>query len=170
MTTASGQVIIRPAAAADAPALGRLGALLVRAHHEFDPQRFIAATPQTERGYASFLGSQVEGGDAVVLVAEQAGEVVGYAYAELEGRDYMALRGPAGVVHDLVVDPGRRGGGIGGMLLDAVVAALQSRGAPRVVLSAAARNQAAQRLFARAGFRPTMLEMTRELDGGSAPC
>jgi RimJ/RimL family protein N-acetyltransferase len=34
-----------------------------------------------------------------------------------------------------------------------------------VVLSTAVRNEAAQRLFARAGFRPTMIEMTRELDG-----
>jgi RimJ/RimL family protein N-acetyltransferase len=39
-----------------------------------------------------------------------------------------------------------------------------SRGAPRVVLSTAARNARAQRLFASAGFRDTMIEMTRELD------
>jgi hypothetical protein len=37
---------------------------------------------------------------------------------------------------------------------------------PRVVLWTAERNQAAQRLFASAGFRQTMLEMTRELGGG----
>ena len=41
---------IRPAALADAWAIGRLGALLVGTHHEFDPERFIAATPQTEHG------------------------------------------------------------------------------------------------------------------------
>jgi hypothetical protein len=34
-----------------------------------------------------------------------------------------------------------------------------------VVLSAAARNEAAQRLFAGAGFRATMIEMTRERPG-----
>ncbi len=90
--------------------------------------------------------------------------MIGYAYAALEGYDYMSLRGPAGVLHDIVVDPGHRGRGVGRRLLDATLAHLKSRGAPRVVLSTAERNEAAQRLFASAGFRRTMVEMTRELE------
>jgi ribosomal protein S18 acetylase RimI-like enzyme len=156
---------IRPAAPSDLLAIGRLGALLVRMHHDFDPERFIAATPQTEHGYASFLGTQLEEPSVVVLVAERDGEVLGYTYAGVEGHDYMSLRGPAGVLHDIVVDLAHRGHGIGRMLLDATLSALTARGAPRVVLSTAERNEAAQRLFARAGFRRTMVEMTRELDG-----
>jgi ribosomal protein S18 acetylase RimI-like enzyme len=156
---------IRPAAPADLPAIGRLGALLVRSHHDFDPERFIAATPRTEHAYASFLGTQLEEPNVVVLVAERDGEMLGYTYAGVEGHDYMSLRGPAGVLYDIVVDPAHRGHGIGRMLLDATLAALASRGAPRVVLSTAERNESAQRLFARAGFRRTMVEMTRELDG-----
>lgn len=156
--------IIRPATRADLSAVGRLGALLVRMHHEFDPARFIAAGPGTEQGYAGFLGTQLDDPDAVVLVAERNGQVVGYTYAGVEGWDYMALRGPAGVLHDIVVDPAERGHGVGRLLLDATVEALQARGAPRVVLSTAEGNAAAQRLFARAGFRRTMIEMTRELD------
>jgi ribosomal protein S18 acetylase RimI-like enzyme len=76
----------------------------------------------------------------------------------------MALRGPAGVLYDIVVDPAYRGNGIGRRLLDATLAALKARGAPRVVLSTAEGNVAARRLFVAAGFRPTMSEMTRELD------
>ena len=155
-------ITVRPAAPEDAPALGRLGALLVRTHHDFDPARFIAATPRTERGYASWLGRQLAEPDIVVLVAEREGEVLGYAYAGVEGPDYMALRGPAGVLHDIVVDPAHRGHGVGRLLLDATLAALRDRGARQVVLSTAVRNVAAQRLFARAGFRRTMVEMTRE--------
>jgi ribosomal protein S18 acetylase RimI-like enzyme len=150
---------------ADLPAIGKLGALLVRTHHDLDPQRFIAASPQTEHGYASFLGTQLDKPNIIVLVAVRDGKVLGYAYAGLERHDYMSLRGPAGVLHDIVVDPAQRGQGIGRLLLDAVLAALQARGAPRVVLSTAERNESAQRLFARAGFRRTMIEMTRELDG-----
>lgn len=159
---------LRPATDADLPALGRLGALLVRVHHDFDAPRFIPATPQTPHGYASFLAAQLGEPDVVVLVAERAGEVVGYAYAGVEGNDYMALRGPAGVLYDLVVDPAHRGGGVGRALLDAALEALKARGAPRVVLSTAERNEPAQRLFARAGFRRTMIEMTRELGGDGA--
>ena len=35
--------------------LGRLGALLVREHYDFDPKRFIPATSRTAQGYGSFL-------------------------------------------------------------------------------------------------------------------
>ena len=89
--------------------------------------------------------------------------MIGYTYAGVEGNDYMSLRGPAGVLYDIVVDPAHRKQGVGRMLLDTTVGALKSRGAPRVVLSTAERNTAAQRLFDRAGFRRTMIEMTREL-------
>lgn len=156
---------IRPATAADVRAIGRLGALLVRTHHDFDPQRFLEATPRTESAYGSFLGSQLEEPSVLVLVAERDGEVLGYAYAGVEGHDYMSLRGPAGVLHDIVVDPAHREHGVGRALLDATLAELAARGAPRVVLSTAEQNEAAQRLFTRAGFRRTMIEMTRELDG-----
>ncbi|HYR09136.1 MAG TPA: GNAT family N-acetyltransferase [Longimicrobium sp.] len=156
---------IRPATPADLPVLGRLGALLVRIHHDFDPLRFIAAGPETEQLYAAYLGTQLAKPDIVVLVAERDGEVLGYTYAGVEGNDYMALRGPAGVLYDIVVDPVHRARGVGRMLLDATLAALASRGSPRCVLSTAERNESAQRLFARAGFRRTMIEMTRELDG-----
>lgn len=144
--------------------MGRLGALLVRTHHDFDPDRFIAATPRTGHGYGSFLGTQLDKPNVVVLVAELDGQVVGYAYAGVEGNDWMSLRGPAGVLYDIVVDAAHRGQGVGRELLDATLEALKSKGAPRVVLSTAERNEAAQRLFARAGFRRTMVEMTRELD------
>jgi ribosomal protein S18 acetylase RimI-like enzyme len=145
--------------------VGRLGALLVRLHHDFDQARFIAASPSTEKRYAAYLGSQIDEPNVVVLVAERDGDVLGYTYAGVEGWDYMALRGPAGVLYDIVVDPAHRGKGVGRQLLDATLAALAERGAPRVMLSTAEQNEPAQRLFAGAGFRRTMIEMTRELKG-----
>jgi len=69
------------------------------------------------------------------------------------------------VLYDIIVDPVHRGAGVGRMLLEETLAFLKSRGAPRVVLSTAEQNEHAQRLFASAGFRRTMVEMTRELDG-----
>ena len=161
--TPNARVTIRPARRDDMRVVGRLGALLVRLHHDFDPQRFMAASAQTEHGYGSFLGTQLSDPDVIVLVAERDGEVVGYTYAGVEGTDYMSLRGPAGVLYDIVVDPAHRGHGIGRLLLDATVAALARKGSPRVVLSTAERNATAQRLFEHAGFRRTMIEMTREV-------
>lgn len=125
--SAVGAVAIRPAERADLPAIGRLGALLVRTHQDLDAKRFIPATPQTEQGYASFLGTQLEEPNVLILVAEWNAGVIGYSYAGVEGWDYMSLRGPAGVLHDIVVDPAQRGRGVGTVLLEATLAALEER-------------------------------------------
>ena len=154
---------IRRATAADAVSLGRLGALLVREHHDFDGERFLAATTSTPDFYASFLATQANDPQAVVLVAEHEGAVIGYAYGAIEGYDYMALRGPAAVLHDLIVDPVHRGRGVGRALLNAMITAFSTRRAPRVVLSTAEHNTSAQRFFERMGFRRTMVELTKEL-------
>ncbi len=155
---------IRRATPADLPEIGRLGALLVEEHYDFDSRRFLPASQRTPVDYASFISTQLEDSDKAVLAADENGHVIGYAYAAIEGYNYMALRGPAGVLHDIIVAPEHRGRGVGRLLLDATLAFLRSRGVPRVVLSTADQNEAAQRLFASMGFRRTMIEMTRELD------
>jgi ribosomal protein S18 acetylase RimI-like enzyme len=161
----SSEIIVRPAVADDERTMGRLGAMLVADHHDFDPQRFIAPVPLLSERYGQFLVSQIGKPGMIVFVAERGGEVVGYAYAGMEGNDYMALRGPAGVLYDLVVDPDHRRKGMGTALLEAALAALRERGAPRALLFTAQKNDAAQAMFDRAGFRRTMIEMTRELGG-----
>jgi ribosomal protein S18 acetylase RimI-like enzyme len=161
----SSAAVIRPATSADLPRLGRLGALLVEEHHAFDTRRFLPTRDRTPADYASFLVRQLADSSVIVLVADDHGDVVGYAYATIEGYDYMSLRGPAGVIQDVIVDPEFRGRGIGRLLLVATLAELDLRGARQVVLTTAERNEGAQRLFAKGGFRRTMIEMTRELDG-----
>ena len=161
----SDAAVIRPATSADLPRLGRLGALLVEEHHAFDTRRFLPTRDRTPADYAAFLVRQLADPSVIVLVADDHGDVIGYAYATIEGYDYMSLRGPAGVIQDVIVDPEFRGRGVGAMLLEATLTELDMRGARQVVLTTAERNEGAQRLFAKAGFRRTMIEMTRELDG-----
>jgi ribosomal protein S18 acetylase RimI-like enzyme len=156
------RTVVRAATGADLPRLGRLGATLVAVHHAFDQRRFLPARDRTPTDYADFLLSQLNHDHVVLLVAEINGDVIGYGYATVEGYDYMSLRGPAGVLQDLVVDAQYRGHGVGQLLLDAVLEALQERDVRQVVLSTAEQNSAAQRLFERAGFRRTMVEMTRD--------
>ncbi|MCR5873261.1 GNAT family N-acetyltransferase [Phenylobacterium sp. J426] len=158
---------LRPATPADIRELGELGALLVAQHHAFDPRRFIAPGPDAARGYGDFLVGELAKPDVVVLTAADAEDrVVGYAYGALEGMDWLALRGPAGVIYDLVVDPAARAHGVGRRLVEGLIARLEALGAPQVVLFSATQNAAAQRLFERVGFRRTMVEMTRERGGG----
>ena len=157
-------VIVRRARPGDLEKLGRLGASLARAHHEWDPQRFFIV-PRMHEGYAWWLGRELQNRKAIVLAAEHRGRIVGYAYGTIEPRDWNALRNECGVGVDLVVDAKARSLGVGRALGQALLAAFEKKGAPRVILQAAAKNKAAQRFFRGMGFRPTVVEMTLELAG-----
>src|SRR6187549_802298 len=138
-------IAIRKATDADLPALGRLGALLLRTHYQFDPQRFMAPGSDPEGGYAWFLGTQLREKDVIVLVAEQQASVVGYVYAGLEPQSWKELREACGFIHDVVVDERARHTGVAMALIDAAVVWLREQGAPRVVLWTAQQNDGAQR-------------------------
>ena len=156
--------VIRRATVKDLPALGRLGALLMRTHYGFDPQRFLAPGAGAEAGYGRFLGSQLNEDDSVVFVAEKDGAVIGYVFAGLEPMSWKELRDACGFIEDVAVEESGRRGGVATALIEAAVDWLRSRGAPRVMLWTAEHNIAAQRLFARLVFRATMREMTREIE------
>ena len=154
---------IRLATPADLPALGRLGALLMRTHYDFDPQRFMDPGTDPAEGYAWFLGKQLKDQDAVIFVAEDGAQVVGYVYAALEPISWKELRDACGFIHDILVEEPNRRAGTATALMEAAMQWLRERGAPRVILGTAEKNERAQRLFTKLGFRRTMVEMTKEL-------
>jgi ribosomal protein S18 acetylase RimI-like enzyme len=156
-------IAIRRAGESDLPTLGRLGALLMQTHYAFDSQRFMAPGANADEGYAWFLGTQLAEEDVVIFVAERAGSIVGYVYAALEPQSWKELREAAGFIHDVAVEESNRRTGVAAALVEAAIEWLRARGAPRVVLCTAEQNAVAARLFARLGFRRTMIEMTREL-------
>jgi ribosomal protein S18 acetylase RimI-like enzyme len=156
-------LLIRRAVRHDLRRLGVLGGTLVSLHHGFDPKRFMNPG-HVEAGYAHFLGQQLLRDDAVVLVAEEAGEIIGYLYGALEPVSWEDLREPCGYVHDIIVDERMRRRGAASRLMAAAADWFRERGMPRVVLQTAEGNAAAQALFARLGYRRTMVEMTVELD------
>jgi ribosomal protein S18 acetylase RimI-like enzyme len=155
-------ISIRPASQSDLVALGRMGAALMRQHHASDPRRFIL-TDRPEDGYGRFLVSQLANPNCLVLVAERADEILGYVFAGLEPTSWRDLRGPCGFIHDVYVHESARRQGTGLSLVRAAIAWAHSRGRAQVVLWSKSGNDGAQRLFAKLGFRETMIEMT--LDG-----
>jgi len=148
---------------ADLPAVGILAGRLVRMHYAFDAQRFLLPV-DPERGYARWFATQLDKAESIFLVATLGGAVVGYVFAQMEGRSYNELLDACTKLHDIYVDEGARRRGIGEALLRETFRRAREKGAPRVVLLTAAQNESAHRLFRRCGFRTTMLEMTRELD------
>ena len=71
-----------------------------------------------------------------------------------------------GIVHNLYVEPGSRGEGVGSALLDAAESALVERGADVVAIEALWDNEAARRLYRRRGYEPhrVQFERTAETD------
>lgn len=162
------QVNLRRAVEADLPRVAALAAKLVRQHHAFDARRFFLQEP-VERGYEWWFRRELPREGALILVATRGAapsdELLGYTYATIEERDWNLLLDAHAGLHDIYVDEAARGLGVGGLLLEATIAEVARLGAPRLLLMSATQNVPAQRLFAKHGFRPTMVEMTRELGG-----
>jgi ribosomal protein S18 acetylase RimI-like enzyme len=154
--------IIRAVTDDDLADLGRMGAALVRLHHTLDPKRFFMHDGPIEEGYGKWLVKTSKSERSVIVVAEKDHKVVAYAWGTLEDRDWMMLRDACGMLQDIWVDEGARREGIARALLTTLMTRLKARGAPRVVLMTAAKNETAQRFFDTMGFRPTMIEMTCE--------
>jgi ribosomal protein S18 acetylase RimI-like enzyme len=158
-------VLIRTATRADLPVVARLAAKLVRYHYALDPKRYLLAEP-LEEGYEHFLGGELKSKRAVVIVAtREDGAIIGYAYGRMEPRDWNDLLEACGKLHDVYVDESARRLGAGALLVRETCARLEALGAPRVLLLTAAQNDEGQALFAKLGFRRTMIEMTREAGG-----
>jgi ribosomal protein S18 acetylase RimI-like enzyme len=152
---------IRNATVADLAQAARLGAEIVRVHHATNPKRFFWFDG-IEAGYAAWLGQEIERPEAVVLVAESDGKIVGYAYGAIEPRDWGILVDRHGAFHDLCVEESARRRGIGRALATAMIARLMQLGAPRILARAMVQNTPAQRLVEQLGFAATMIEFTRE--------
>ena len=160
-------ITIRSATPDDLAETAALAAKLVRFHHALDRLRFLTPTDRLEEGYRGFLATRLDHDDAVVMVADDDGAIVGYAYGALEDRDWNLLLEAHGAVHDVWVEERARRSGVARRLVEALCLRLEELGAPRIVLATATENHDAKRLFASMGFRETMLEMTREKKSGA---
>ncbi len=79
-----------------------------------------------------------------INVVEVAGGVVGYSVVWLAGEESELA--------NLAIEPGRRGAGLGALLLDAVLQEAHEEGALVIFLEVRESNAAARSLYARRGF------------------
>jgi len=158
---------IRRATVADVASAAMLGAEIVRHHHRTNPSRFFL-TADVEESYQWWLTRQLERPEAVVLLAEQDGRVVGYAYGALEPRDWSVLLDQHGALHDLFVAPEARRAGVGRALVNTLIEELIALGARLLVLRVMVQNEPARRLAETCGFASTMLELSRSATAAAA--
>jgi ribosomal-protein-alanine N-acetyltransferase len=97
-----------------------------------------------EQWTAGMFWSELAAADRWYLVALAGDEVVGYAG--------LCVYPDAAWVQNIAVRRSAQGTGLGGRLLDALLAEAARRGAPQIALEVAADNAVAQRLYARRGF------------------
>ena len=154
--------LVRRATKTDAAAIAKLALALFELHVEWDERRFTQIG--TIEGATRYYGERAEADNAAVFVAEDGGQIVGFAYMEYEPLLYEQLATDAALLHDLYVEPDARRSHTASNLLAAVEAEAKRLGANKVLLSVALKNMGGQKLFEQYGFRTTMLEMMLEID------
>ena len=153
--------VIRRARDGDEHHVAEFAIRLFAQHVEYDPGRFsIFANVD---GAARFYRSRFDTADSAVFVAELENEIVGFAYIERDPLNYSELLENGAWLHDIYVDEQARAEGVGKALISAAAKAAKQMGAEKLLLTVAAKNPGAQKIFEKAGFRPTMMEMTLNL-------
>jgi GNAT superfamily N-acetyltransferase len=138
---------IRPAAVADAAAIGNLVAQL--------------GYPTSTENMRARLAQVLARPDYVTLVAESAGQIVGLGGAflhpslEYDG-EYARLTG-------LVVDRARRGTGVGKLLLERIETWARDRGARKMTLTSGKQRNEAHAFYRRLGYAETGLRFAKDL-------
>jgi ribosomal protein S18 acetylase RimI-like enzyme len=142
---------IRPATEADLPALSDLATRTWLDAFASSVSREAAAA-EVERTRSEAYFRSVLGTDTI-LVADDDGELVGYAkFGDVRIAEVDAESSDQGL-HRVYVDTGRQGEGIGRALLDAALSHPRLRAARRVYLQVWEENRKAVELYKKLGFR-----------------
>lgn len=155
-------IAVRKATTNDAAKIGDFALQMIEQHVDYDSIRFSRIGGPA--GMANFYRGQTEAENASLLVAEQDGEIVGFAYMQFEPILYADLATRVAWLHDIFVDRSSRKSGAGTELIKAVVDEAKGCGANKILLSVAAKNKVAQGFFEYAGFQTTMHEMMLVVD------
>ncbi len=149
---------IRRAEERDIPRLGELLLQVCRVHHEGRPDLFRAGGRKYSDEELKLL---LRDGERPILVAEDGGAVLGYAFCvyqrhQGEGsfQDMTTL-----YLDDLCVDEACRGRHVGRALYDAVLAMAREAGCYNVTLNVWSCNGSAMRFYEACGLKPQKVGM-----------
>lgn len=101
-----------------------------------------------------------------IFLADLDGKIVGFACVwecETKAEENYLVPGKFAYLSDLVLLPESRGRGIGGALLDACKNWAGQRGISRMKLDSLCKNEVANHLYEREGFRPVVQTMWAKL-------
>ncbi len=109
----------------------------------------------------------LEAGEAFMLVAEEDGDPIGYAFVHLgRGSATWATADQVAELETLSVLPTARGRGVGGALMAAMLAELRHRNVPEWQVGVVTTNRDAIRFYERYGVVPTMVSFLGRVPDG----
>lgn len=113
-----------------------------------DGKMAVMPAPDGKKMWLKYIAEKMSSEEAVVYKAVAGDEIVGFCVADIEedGAD------PFGMVCDVLVKPGVRGGGAGGRLLQEAIAWLKSKGISDIYLESGKDNHSAHEFFEKRGF------------------
>src|ERR1700730_6013317 len=139
--------MIRPAKVEDAPAIARVHvASWQSTYRSMLPDEFLASL--SESGYAERWKRVIGEGTSKVYVAEDGGEVVGFASG---GRERAGEKGYVGELYAIYVIDAAQRRGFGRELVRASVAGLRELGLDDMIIWVLRDNQPARRFYERLG-------------------
>ena len=162
---------IRPATAADVPAIVPLVRKVEAYHQRSNPAKYLFRGDPGEM-YRAWLERSTTDERAVFLVCDAAarGEppnVVGFLIGTVEPEIRIYVLREYGWVHDLWIDEAYRHEGVGRQLVMQAIERFAGLGVKQVRLDVLANNEPARKLFEACGFRPSVVEMLLEVNGGA---
>lgn len=160
-----GAVRVRAATAADVAGVLPMVRKLCDLHAAADPQRFAVRDDVIER-YARWLPERAADARSVFLVGEGAdGRLAAFTVCTIEPEVPIFWVPECGWIHDVWVEPWARGAGVARALVEEVARRFEAMGVKQLRLHTGVFNEAARRVFAGAGFRPSVVEMLRPVGG-----
>ena len=144
---------IRAATLDDLPTLLSFEQGIVVAERPFDP------TLRPGEIHYYDLAALIRDPETHVVVAEDAGRIVGSGYAQLRTSEAYVQHERHAFLGFMYVVPEARGTGINGMVVEALAMWAQGRGVSELVLEVYAANARAVRAYEKVGFSPRLLEM-----------
>lgn len=159
-------MLIRPATPADVPAVLPMVAKICAMHEALDPAKY-GFLPRPEQRYHKWLTKLATDERSLFLVAEDNAiapiKLVGFIVGTVEREIPIYRLKEYAFIHDLWVEPEYRRTGIARQLVIQAVEAFNAIGVEQIRLDTVAANDAARKLFAECGFRPSAIEMLIEL-------
>jgi ribosomal protein S18 acetylase RimI-like enzyme len=157
-------MLIRPATSDDVEAVLPMVAQICAFHERLDSAKY-GFLPHPDERYRGWLTNRAGDSRSVFLVAQPdtPNRLIGFIVATIEREIPIYRLDEFGFIHDLWVEPDFRKQGVGKALAESAVSRFHQLGVSQIRLDTAAANESARRLFAAVGFRPSVVEMLREI-------